>query len=280
MVSGMRVSPSPIALLWMALFLTVGLNPALAGPDSGWQQRPHVALRLSAAGLDEPGGQAPWAAVELKLDRGWKIYWRSPGEAGIPTTIDWSGSENLRGVETHWPRPKRARIWNVDTVGYGGEVTFPAALQLADPAAPTVLRVRVAYGVCREICIPDEALLTLKVAPGAWTKPEQAGRIRAARALVPDRGNEAALVVRGAVVRDGKLQVDAESAEPALAPDLFIEGPPGLRFGPAVAILGHDRRRVHFEVPLQDASQAGFALLLTFVDGPRAFERRVAVPPP
>lgn len=274
----MRVFSLLFALACAALRLTPAL--AFAGSEAGWQQRPHAVLRLTAAALEQAGNPAPWAAVELKLEPGWKIYWRSPGGAGIPTTFDWSGSENLRNAETRWPRPKRARIWNVDTLGYGGQVMFPVALDLHDPAAPTVLHVRVAYGVCREICVRDEAVLTLKVEPGDWSRATEAERIRAALATVPDPGSEAALRVRHAVVEDGRLCVDAESAEPAVAPDLFVEGPAGLRFGPTVATIGDDRRQVRFEVPVQGTTQGTLPLVLTFVDGPRAFERKVTLPFP
>lgn len=276
----MRVATLLMALLGATVWLAWGAAPVVAGDAAGWQQRPHVALRLSAAALDQAGRREFWAALELRLDPGWKIYWRSPGEAGVPTTVDWSGSANLREAETFWPRPKRARIWNMDTVGYGGEVAFPAKLSLANPKAATQIRVRVAYGVCREICIPDEATLTLDVAPAAWAAPQVAERIRAAMSRVPDRGGEAALRVTGLVVRNGKLSVEVESAEPFAAPDLFVEGPSGVRFGPTVSMVGADRHRVRFEIPVQGLAAGASALVLTLVDGPRAFERRVNVPVP
>ncbi|WP_119421191.1 protein-disulfide reductase DsbD domain-containing protein [Desertibaculum subflavum] len=276
----MRASTYLIAAVGAAAWLAGGAGPAVAGDAADWQQRPHVALRLSAAALGRGGERVPWAAVELRLDPGWKIYWRSPGEAGVPTTIDWSGSANLRAAETRWPRPKRARIWNVDTVGYGGEVTFPAALALDDPRANTMLRVRVAYGVCREICIPDEAVLTLAVPPAGWHAPGAAERIRAALARVPDRGGEAAWRLTQVALRDGKLTVEAESTEALTAPDLFVEGPREARFGTTVAMLGADRHKVRFEIPVEGLAAGTSQLVLTFVDGSRAFERRATVPFP
>jgi suppressor for copper-sensitivity B len=279
MVGLMRTHHTLIALLGVALALVAGIGPAAAG-EAATQQRPHVGLSLVAAALEQAGTRTAWAAVELRLDRGWKIYWRSPGEAGIPTTIDWSRSENVRSAETRWPLPKRARIWNVDTVGYGGEVMFPAALELANPAKPTVLRVRVAYGVCREICIPDEAVLTLKVEAGGWAAPEQAARIRAALARVPDPGNDAALRLRRVALKDGQLQVEAESADPMTAPDLLVEGPPAARFGPVVASLGQDRRLLRFDLPATGLVPGSSALIFTFIDAGRGFERRATVPFP
>lgn len=274
----MRAFSSLIALVWSAIWLIAWPDSAAAG--DGWQNRPHASLRLSAAALEQDGAPAAWAVVEMRLEPGWKIYWRSPGEAGVPTTIDWSGSKNLRAAETRWPRPKRARIWNVDTVGYGGEIRFPAALQLRDPAAATLLHVRVAYGICREICIPDEAILTLQVEPGGWAVPGQAERLRAALAMVPDPGNEPALKIGSVAVKDGRLRIDAETGEVVTAPDLFLEGPPGMHFGPTVAMVGDDQRRVRFDVPVQGVTPVTFSLVLTFVDGPRAFERRVTAPSP
>ncbi|MFY8145805.1 MAG: protein-disulfide reductase DsbD domain-containing protein, partial [Rhodobacter sp.] len=43
------------------------------------------------------------AALRLTLAPGWKTYWRSPGDAGIPPLFNWSGSQNLSGVRVHWP---------------------------------------------------------------------------------------------------------------------------------------------------------------------------------
>lgn len=276
----MRAVTHLMSAVGAAACLVGGAGMAAAGDATAWQQRPHVALRLSAAALGQGSERVPWAAVELRLDPGWKIYWRSPGEAGVPTIIDWSGSANLRAAETRWPRPKRARIWNVETVGYGGEVTFPAALELGDPQAKTGLRVRVAYGVCREICIPDEAVLTLDVPPADWHAPAAAGRIRAALARVPDRGGEAAWRLTQVALRDGKLEIEAESAEALTAPDLFVEGPREARFGTTVAELAADRHKVRFEIPVQGLAAGTAALVLTFVDGSRAFERRATVPLP
>lgn len=276
----MRAATHLMAVVGAAAWLVGGGGMAAAGDASAWQQRPHVALRLAAAAFEQGSERAPWAVVELRLDPGWKIYWRSPGDAGIPTTIDWSGSANLRSIETRWPRPKRARIWNVDTVGYGGEVAFPAALELADSQAKTALRVRVAYGVCREICIPDEAVLTLDVPPTGWAAPGVAERIRAALARVPDRGGETAWRLTQVALRDDKLRVEAESAEPLAAPDLFVEGPREARFGATIAMLGADRHKVRFEIPVEGLAAGTSGLILTFVDGGRAFERRASVPFP
>ncbi|HZT50629.1 MAG TPA: protein-disulfide reductase DsbD domain-containing protein, partial [Stellaceae bacterium] len=45
--------------------------------------------------------------LEFRLKPHWKIYWRSPGDAGYPPRLDWSGSKNLAAAELAWPAPQR-----------------------------------------------------------------------------------------------------------------------------------------------------------------------------
>ena len=46
------------------------------------------------------------AGVEIKLDPGWKTYWRDPGDSGMPPTLDFSGSDNVKAVTVLWPAPQ------------------------------------------------------------------------------------------------------------------------------------------------------------------------------
>jgi DsbC/DsbD-like thiol-disulfide interchange protein len=58
------------------------------------------------------------AGLHLMLADGWKTYWRSPGDAGAPPRVDWSASENVAGVEWHWPAPHRFTLFGLETFGY------------------------------------------------------------------------------------------------------------------------------------------------------------------
>lgn len=50
------------------------------------------------------------AGLEFRFAKGWHGYWRTPGDAGIPPTVDWSASENISGAEISWPAPHRLVI--------------------------------------------------------------------------------------------------------------------------------------------------------------------------
>jgi DsbC/DsbD-like thiol-disulfide interchange protein len=111
------------------------------------------------------------AGLALALDPGWKTYWRAPGEAGIPPTLDWSGSENLASAEPLWPAPHVFDSFGIATIGYDGDVTIPLKIEADDPSKPVRLRLVMDYGVCSDICVPARAELSLDIAPGA---PERA----------------------------------------------------------------------------------------------------------
>lgn len=105
-----------------------------------------------------PGWRMPdgthMTALHLRLAPDWKTYWRSPGEAGIPPEFDWSGSENLRSVRFHWPRPTVFDTNGMQTIGYKQDLVLPVEVTPINPARPVILRASVDLGVCRDICVP------------------------------------------------------------------------------------------------------------------------------
>ncbi len=125
------------------------------------------------------------AGLQLSLAPGWKTYWRSPGEAGIPPLFNWSGSENVKSVRVHWPRPAVFLTNGLQSIGYHDAVTLPLEVTAIDPAKPVTLRAHVELGICRDICLPAALdLSTTLTAPGAGSDTIQtalAARPAAAR---------------------------------------------------------------------------------------------------
>jgi DsbC/DsbD-like thiol-disulfide interchange protein len=94
------------------------------------------------------------AALELVLAPGWKTYWRSPGDAGIPPQFDWAGSNNLGTVRLHWPAPAVFDTNGMRSIGYHDVLVLPLEVTPLDPRQPIALQARVDLGVCKDICIP------------------------------------------------------------------------------------------------------------------------------
>ena len=191
------------------------------------------------------------AGVELQLGDGWKTYWRSPGDAGgVPPFFDWSGSENVKDTAVLYPAPKRLTDKAGDSIGYKGGVVFPVRVALADPSRPGTLRLKMEYGICREICVPAEAALSVELFPGA----EVPANVLAALALVP--GTEKA---GGPKLETHTINLAGAAPKIALAArfpnagdhnDVFAEASGGIYLPPPKRLDAEAGGIVHYEIDL------------------------------
>lgn len=129
-------------------FLCLSLGPVLA---EGLP--PGVAEARLLPGWEKSDGTRV-AALKLVLQPGWKTYWRSPGDAGVPPFFDWSGSANLADVTFHWPRPEVFESAGMRTLGYHNVLILPFEARPEDSARPLDLHALVDLGVCEDICVP------------------------------------------------------------------------------------------------------------------------------
>jgi DsbC/DsbD-like thiol-disulfide interchange protein len=211
-----------------AMLLGVLLPAPEAGAQeaSGWTQGHSSRVRLIAGGGPP---EALLAGIQIELDAGFKTYWRSPGEAGLPPAFDWSKSVNVEGVEVLWPAPSRFEDPGGIVYGYGGSVLLPVRVRAQDPAKPVSLAVKLDYGVCKDICIPAGAELMLTLPKSAT--PALLSALDGALARVPRRqplGAEGPLSVLSAAPTsaDGKPRLAVSVRAPAGSrPSLFVEPP-------------------------------------------------------
>ncbi|MFN3259231.1 MAG: protein-disulfide reductase DsbD domain-containing protein [Pikeienuella sp.] len=193
---------------------------------------PKAEARL-VAGWEEAEGLR-LAGLVVDLAPGWKTYWRKPGEAGIPPSFDWSGSENLAGVEVIWPAPVAFHTFDMLTIGYKDRMTLPLRIAAEDPSRPVRLSLALFYGLCEDICIPARADLSLEIAPGA--APAGAAALKAALEAAPAPASGAARCAFDQTAAVGRLETRIALDEaPASAPIVVAEGQDGLWFGPMEA---------------------------------------------
>jgi suppressor for copper-sensitivity B len=276
----------PLRLLAIALPLLYGGTAQAAA--SGWDRQAHGAARLITAVQATGSGPVVDAGIEISLPPGWHTYWRTPGDAGIPPTIAWTGSGNLARADIAWPAPRRLPpLDGMETVGYEGRVVLPVAVTLATPGAALHLHAEVDYAACKDVCIPYHASLDLTLPPGLAAPGPEAALIAAARAEVPEGAGSAGIDLRGAMLAAAPggavLAVRlAGLTAPLTAPDLFVEGPADLSPAAPEVHLADGGRVATLRVLLRGtapAALAGQTLRLTVVDGTRAAEF-VTVPTP
>ena len=99
-----------------------------------------------------------WVAWEAVLGDGWKTYWRSPGEAGLPVTAEVAGNM----LELAYPLPKRFELFGLQTFGYDKHVLIPFKVNKSD-FKDGILPVRMGFMVCKDICVPYDSDMTFSV---------------------------------------------------------------------------------------------------------------------
>jgi DsbC/DsbD-like thiol-disulfide interchange protein len=155
------VSRSRLALALLGCLASGGGQAGATGALPPAYEAPHTRIRLFTAGPADGAGEArPMAGIEITMEPGWKTYWRAPGE-GIAPSFSWDESLNLKQARVLWPAPVRFADGQGSSVGYKERVILPIEIIPEDPARPVSLNLAVAYGVCKDICMPVEAELSL-----------------------------------------------------------------------------------------------------------------------
>ena len=92
--------------------------------------------------------------VKITLEKGWKTYWKNPGEAGAPLSVDFNDSSDVFENEILFPFPKKFMDYDIETIGYEKEIIFPIRLKLNEDKKKLISKINLQYLVCKDICIP------------------------------------------------------------------------------------------------------------------------------
>ncbi len=114
----------------------------------------------------QPGSEFR-AAVRFKMDPGWHIYWKNPGDSGTAPKIVWHLPEGITAGSVEWPYPEKIERPPLATYGYKGEVFLATSLNVSKSlksGTNVILKVVVDWLACEVDCIPGKAELELSLA--------------------------------------------------------------------------------------------------------------------
>lgn len=247
--------------------------------------QPDVQARLLVGGHDDADPGTLWLGLEVTLGQGWKTYWRSPGDGGLPPELDWRGSTNIGQPEMLWPTPHRMNVLGLESFGYTQRVLFPIRVHPPTVGTGTRISLDVALYVCSTLCVRDEHQFKAAIGPGDGDAVSMA-LIQDGRGRLPGHHGGEALRLASVGVADGDhLVVRANSARGFGAPDAFIEWQGGIVGPPPEVRLSPDGHAatLSFPLPPGDGAEAiGKPVTLTLVDGTSALEQDAvlqSVPP-
>ncbi len=164
---------------------------ALFGPSALAQAEvttPHARVSLVAPTQSVAPGTTAWVGLRIQHQPHWHTYWRNPGESGMPTTLTWTLPAGVKAGEIAWPAPKRVPTGGLINFGYEDDVLLPVAITVPSAQiAPLTLSAKATWLICKEVCIPEEGVvsLTLPVSPSAGAPGAHAGLFEKTFAATP-----------------------------------------------------------------------------------------------
>lgn len=174
-------------LRFLALFALVlfAAGAAAAAVRTGHAE---TTLRVETTGL-APGG-ATSLLLDQTLDDGWHVYWKNPGDSGLPLDLQWTLPEGFAVSDVVYPTPARIPIGPLANYGFFGRpgflvtLTAPPTARVGDSVA---IGLKATWLICEEICVPEEAsfALTLPVVAKAAMDSAVAARFADVRAAAP-----------------------------------------------------------------------------------------------
>lgn len=147
----------------------------------------YAKVQLIAEDSRMPRGRPLWTGILFTLAQGWHIYWQNAGDSGEPPAVQWELPPGFTVGPIAWPQPARLGGGSIIDYGYEGQVFLmvpisgpPGSTAIALPKISAVVK----YIVCRDICVPGRAHLTLSF-PQASQASERRALFERARTQLP-----------------------------------------------------------------------------------------------
>jgi thiol:disulfide interchange protein DsbD len=197
----------------------IPVPPTAVAASAADAVKPRVEVRLLIDATPAPGRVARVGAL-FRMDPGWHVYWRNPGDSGLPTRVRWQ----VDGAELGplaWPAPQVFRDEELaeSSYGYTDSVLLASDLvRLAPPGGPRAVRVETDFLVCKDQCIPGSVSLSrdLDRALAGGASPELARRTHALFERFAERVPRPASAL-GVAVGVNDVRLAARAGEPVSA---------------------------------------------------------------
>ncbi len=247
------------AILGTALILSLfALTSRLCGQT--YEGRQLVKAELVADTSAIVPGRPFTAGLLLHMVPGWHTYWRFPGDAGIPTELNWKLPPGWKSGEIQWPIPlKLTDPGDIQTYGYHDEVlllqelTPPSSLD----ASGVKLAAKASWLVCEKICIPGAAELSLELPVSGQGAPANQDLFARYRRLLPQKwpGGDVASAKWSRYGPALRLSVTSAALSNYPVIDFYPEPGPGVVISHP-SVESRAGNKVVFQIPLDSAGKS------------------------
>lgn len=215
---------SRIASSLKSALLLAALSIAFIAPQARAQETEpdhYVDVRIIPQTDTVKPGQTIDLAIEYVIYPHWHLYWKNPGDSGIPIKNTWTLPEGAEIGEIEWPLPEKILVEPLANYGYKDKVTLLQTLKLPEtlPGGPLTLSAKVDMLACKDVCIPETANVQTTLNGGGAEASDNTPIIEAARTLMPAPLSG----THGFTEENGKLVTTFKPENPDLLQDIQVE---------------------------------------------------------
>lgn len=150
---------------------------------------PHSKADLVSSLTTARPGSTFDVALRLRMEDGWHVYWKNPGESGLAPSIAWKLPAGWKAGPIEWPAPERLEKDGIVNYAYAKEVSLLIPVTVpanAKVGSSVTLGGAIQWLCCREACIPGQANGSVVVKVEAKSVPSPAAsRLAKVRADLP-----------------------------------------------------------------------------------------------
>ena len=252
---------------------------ALAG-STEWVETEAGRIRVTALAPAEDGTIR--GVLDVDLLPGWKTYWRDPGDAGVPPSVNIEDSINIGSARLDFPPPERIDDGYSVWAGYDAPVAFPLTLGQQTPGRKSRLEATVFIGLCETVCIPFQTHFSLTIEPDHAPSPLEVRIVDRAYADIPEPHGHGFDVLEGRL-SEHRDRVSISVAHPVSRsePELFLTAPAGWYFDVPERVAGEEHWST-FDIGIIHAPEngdlSGKSLQLLVKSANRSMETQFELP--
>ncbi len=141
-----------------------GMIFCIASPLFAQEYAAHTRVELVAEHVAVPREGLFFLGLRMIMDDGWHVYWRNPGDSGLPPSLVWSLPPAFSAGDIQWPYPQRIPAGPLASFGYEDQVLLVVPVKVPDGVAlpPSIdIKLDVSWLACKVDCIPGQAQLQL-----------------------------------------------------------------------------------------------------------------------
>ena len=260
----------------IVLYILVGLisiflspNFTLGATSKPFTSKEMVATLITAENKISSNTRTISAGLSITLEKGWKTYWRSPGQVGLPPEIDWEDSTNVLHTKFYWPTPERFQEFEIENYGYSNKVTFPINIVLKNPGKPLSLIANTSILVCKDVCLPKSFILKLSLSEVEVI--DRLSRIELSSSLttIPIDGPNSQFKLNSVFIDPNKksLFVEIQSLKNINEVHVFPETQTDVIFDAPINTFDQDKKLVTIQLPIFDYKKINNPIALTISNG-------------